>query len=617
MKRVSVPGIMAGFFVAAFAAPLTAAAPAYAQTEITVFAPFRGIATPIARAGSAVSVITREEIDQSGQTSVAEILRAVPGVEFTSAGGFGSNSDVRIRGGEQQHTMVLIDGVPVTNTVSPRNVFDFSTIAPDIIESIEVLRGPQSALYGSDAIGGVINIVTRQAASGLNASASVEVGSFGTHREVLQVSHGSERIGLLGSLSHTYSDGFSRRDSDFEDDATRQWSGFLRGTAQLSEQLSIDAQVQVNDVSAEFDESRTDAGGNRELFSINGSTRLRHESFDDRWINTFTFYAGITDNFDDRGRKSDRVYDGSRTGAEFTSSFNFGAFGTLLGGISIEQQTARQGTVGQVPQFDGEELYWAAFAMHQFSPAPNFNLSLAGRVDDFDVAGTFLTGRATAVYEIFETETRLHASAGTGANAATLYQRFGPFGANPNLLPEESIGFDAGVTQSLFDGRLNVDVTGFYNSFENLIDYDFTLGYLNRSEATTYGVEVEADARLIPGYLDAFGTYTYLVAKDTETDLRLARRPEHTAQLGLTLRPHQTIQITGTLNWVGGERFNDDANLMPLDSYTRVDVNASWQAHEHLEVFGRIENLFDTDYVERDGYNTAGFSIFGGIRGSL
>lgn len=608
MVRVVTSGVIAGFFVATLAAPL----PSFAQSEITVYAPFRGIATPIARAGSAVSVITREEIERSGAASVAEILQSAPGVSFTSAGGFGSNGDVFIRGGENQHTMVLIDGVPITNTTSTRNTFDYSSIAPDMIERIEVLRGPQSALYGSDAIGGVINIVTRQASIGLAGSASVEGGSYGTHREVMQLSYGGSTVGVLGSFSHTYSDGFSRRDSNTEDDATQQISGFVRGTVMLSESLSLDAQFQANQTNAEHDESTTDNGGERELQTLSGSARLRHDSFDDRWINTFTIYGGQTDNYDDRGSKTDRTYEGSRLGAEWTSSFDLHRYGTLLAGVSLERQEATQGNVGSSPQYDGGETYFGAFAMHQFSIGPNLHMSAAIRVDDFDDAGVFVTGRGTAVYEIFETETRLHASVGTGADAPTLYQRFGPFGANPNLLPEESVGFDAGITQVLFDGRATVDVTGFYNDIRNLIDYDG--GYLNRSSAETYGVEVTADARLIPGQLDASANYTYLVANDTATGLRLARRAEHEGQLTLTYTGIDRLRLSGTVSAVGGDWFNDDANTTRLDPYIRVDLNASYQAHEHLEIFGRVENLFDADYQVRTGYNTPGLSAYAGIR---
>jgi vitamin B12 transporter len=617
MVRVSTPGFLAGFFVAAVAAPLSTALPAFAQSEITVFAPYRGIATPIARAGSAVSVITREEIEQAGPTSVAEILSRAPGVSFTSAGGFGTSGDVRIRGAENQHTMVLIDGVPVSNTTSLRNSFDFRTIAPDLIERIEVLRGPQSALYGSDSIGGVINFITRQAATGLSGSASVEGGSYGTHRETANIAYGSSTVGFFAGISHAYSDGFSRRTSNQEDDSTRQLSGFVRGSIRISETVRIQAQVQANRTESEFDQSDSDPEGLRETDTIHGSVQLDHDSFEGRWMNSLRVYGNIIDEFDNRGAGTDGFNDGHRLGAEWTSSYRFENNSTLLAGLSIEEQAGERAAGSSFARFEEEELYWAAFALYQVSLTPNLHVSAAARVDDFDASGTFVTGRVTAAYEIFETETTLRASAGTGANAPSLFQRFSSFG-DPNLLPEESIGVDIGVNQVLFDGRLTLDASGFYNDITNLIDYNSaTRSYRNISEVTTYGVELAADARIIPGQLDGSASYTYLVANDESTNLRLARRAEHEGQVSLTYIGIDRLSVTGTAVFTGGDWFNNDANTLSLDPFIRVDLSASYQAHEHLELFGRVENLFDADYQVRDGFNTPGLSAYAGVRATF
>ena len=618
MHRVFAPGIAAGLFFVCLGTPsATAQSGITVPPEITVFSPFRGIATPIARAGSSVSVITREEIERAGYASVADILRTVPGITLTEAGGLGSQADVLIRGAEQQHTLVLLDGVPVSDTTSVRNTFDFRSISPELIEQIEVLRGPQSALYGSDAIGGVINIVTRQANRGMQASVSVEGGSYGTHTETLDASYGGDRFSVFGALSHTQSDGFSRRSEDDEDDGVQQWSGFLRGTTYFSEVLSLDVQLQGNDTETEFDQSAANNLSTRTLQTLNGSAQLRHAIFDNRWVNTLKVYGGVNDTFDDRGTSSDRTYDGRRLGVEWVSESDIGDYGTLLTGASMERQSAEQTDAVAGLQYRGSETYLAAFAMHQFSLTPNFHLSAALRFDDFDESGSFLTGRATAVYDITETETRLRASVGTGARAPSLFQRFSSSG-NTDLVPDESISFDVGINQILFDGRLTVDIAGFYNQIDNMIDYDGTIfQYRNITEAETYGVEVQGQTRLIPGQLDASAHYTYLVANDVTTGLRLQRRPEHEGQLSLTYYGIDKLSLTATATAVGGDWFNDDANTTQLDPYVRVDLNASYQAHDHLEVFGRVENLFDADYEERAGFNTPGLSVFAGIRATL
>ncbi|MBV6658450.1 MAG: TonB-dependent receptor [Devosiaceae bacterium] len=602
---------------AALCLPLAlSATPAIAQSEITVFAPMRGIATPIARAGSAVSVVTREQIEQAGYLSVSDALRAVPGVSFNTSGGYGSETSIRLRGAESHHTVVLIDGVPVSDPTDTRAEFDFRTLPTSAIERIEVLRGPQSALYGSDAIGGVINIITRRADQGLSGEATVEGGSYGTHRETATVGYGGALASFLGSVSHVSTEGFSRTQVDPEKDGVRQWSGFAQMGVQLSEYVRVDGQLQASDTTTDYDRTPTRTTGTqdrvRDMRSVNGHLRARVETFEERWVHTLTVSGGRTENVDDSGSITN--YSGLQQGAEYVSTMNFGAAGTLLVGMGIEQHEAEQ-TGGFFGPYDAQETYWSAFAMHQFSIGPRLHLSAAIRLDDFDGAGEFVTGRGTAVFEIFETETRFHASVGTGAKAPTLYQRFGPIGANPDLLVEESFGADLGITQVLFDGRATVDVTGFYNRFDNLIDYQG--GFINVDEAETYGVEVSATARVIPGQLDASASYTYLIAKDLTTGNRLRRRPEHEGQLTLTYLGIDRLSLSATAFVVGGDRFNDFDNLVALDPYVRVDASASYQVHEHLEVFGRIENLFDADYEEIDGYNTPGLSAYAGIRARL
>ncbi len=617
MVRVSTPGFLAGFFVAAVAAPLSTNLPAFAQSEITVFAPYRGIAAPIARAGSAVSVITREEIEQAGQNSVAEILRASPGVSFNSSGGFGSSTDVRIRGAESQHTMVLIDGVPVSDTTSTRNAFDFTTLPVGSIERIEVLRGPQSALYGSDAIGGVIAITTRQPTRGLSGSASVEGGSFGTHREALRAGYGDGQFSITGYAEHFSTQGYSRRAGNNEEDGSRQWTGGLRGQANLTEALSLDAAFQVTDLETEYDRRDTDPAGDADRLSITGHARASHESFDGRWRQTVTAFASSGDRrFTENASVED--YNGDRIGLEYTGEIRWDTLGTTLYGLTGEQQSAEYVDNGTV-QFDEDEVYWGVFAMQQFSFGPALHLSAAVRFDDFADAGTFVTGRGTAVYELYETETRFHGSVGTGAKAPSLRQR----AATPNLRPEESWGADIGVTQVLFDGRLTVDVTGFYQEIEDLHVYTGGFGSFaaeawdNVDEARLMGIEITADARVVPGYLDASAHYTYLDAEDATTGDRLQRRPEHEAQVTLSYIGIDRLRVSGVINWVGGERFSRSRERDPLDPYTRVDVTASYQAHEHLEIYGRVENLFDVEYEEINRYNTPGLSAYAGIRATF
>ncbi|MEM1287355.1 MAG: TonB-dependent receptor [Pseudomonadota bacterium] len=594
------------------------------ELEPIVFSPLRGIETPISRAGSSVSVVTREDIDRAGVASVPELLRGVPGVSFTTNGGFGSTSNVRIRGAESQHTMVLIDGVPVSDPTDTRSQFDLRTLSPTIIERIEVLRGPQSALYGSDAIGGVINIITRQATDGPIAELTLEGGSDSFNRQTGTFGNSAHGFSILGSVSRLDTDGFSRTQVDKEDDGVSQLNGFLRGTAELNEDARIDAQIRGSDTETEYDRAPTSSFGGqdreRQMRTADGFIRGQYDTFEDRWIHTVTASASRSDNVDDDGRNI-TDYVGKRYGVEYTGEIDLSAFGTLLVGGGVERLTAEQARRNStLSAYDGAETYWSLFAIHQALIGEALSVSVAARVDDFDDAGLYATGRVTALYDIFATDTQIHGSIGTGAKAPTLYQRFGPFGAVPDLKTEESWGADLGVRQTFFGGAVFMDVTGFYNRFDNLIDFRggfFDGEFVNVAKAETYGVEVSADASVIPGVLDASASYTYLQAEDLETGNRLRRRPEHEGSVSLTYLGVDGLTLSATAFFVAGDRFSDDDNLLRLNDYVRVDLTGSYDVKQNLEIFGRVENLFDAHYEEIDGYNTPGLSAYVGVRAKI
>ena len=345
--------------------------------------------------------------------------------------------------------------------------------------------------------------------------------------------------------------------------------------------------------------------------------RASHEAFDGRWRQTLSASASTTERRFTEGA-SVETYEGSRLGLDYTGQINLDSAGTLLYGASVEQQGARYVQAGAL-RFDQQEVYWGAFALYQLSLGPQLHVSAALRWDDFASAGGFMTGRATAVYEVPASETRLHASIGTAAKAPSLRQR----AATPTLRPEESVGMDAGITQTLFDGRLTADVTGFYQEITDMHLYTGGFGgfaseaWANISRAELYGLELSVDARLIPGQIDMSANYTYLDARDASTDQWLPRRPQHQAQLRLSYIGMDRLNLSATLNWVGGERYSSTRERLPLAAYARIDVDAGYRVHDHLEIYGRIENLTDVTYEEISGYNTPGLSAYAGLRASF
>ena len=239
---------------------------------------------------------------------------------------------------------------------------------------------------------------------------------------------------------------------------------------------------------------------------------------------------------------------------------------------------------------------------------------------------TFVTGGVTAAYRIPETATKIRASVGTGAKAPSLYQQFSIYGptrvGDPALRPEESLGFDAGIDQSLLNGRLNLSATLFHNKFSDLINFDFRRGvagnfgpvgqYVNVARARTQGIELAADGIIVEGVLRARASYTYLDAIDETTKFKLARRPAHKGRFSLVYTPLPKLTIEPTLYLVG-ERFSSRNKRLKLAPYARLDMRVSYQFNDTFSAYVRAENVTDARYQEIKDYGTTGRANYVGL----
>ena len=573
------------------------------------------IPTTIERAGSTVTVIDSARIAESGAGSVAELLRTVPGVQVTESGGSGGRALVSLRGAEAQHTLVLIDGVRVNDPASARDEFDFSVFSPTDVERIEILRGPQSALYGSDAIGGVINIITKHPAKGMHGSLTAEAGSYGTRRTTATASGDSGPWSLMASGTYYATDGFSRvgdRDNG-EQDSTLKYAGTLRGSYDAGEGRSVSFGLNGYHQDSLIDKSATvDASGYtsaRDL--IDGFARFTTPSHDGKLVHTLTVF-GTSTTRDYVEPTRDTKYRGTNVGFEYQGTLKLGVAGSLLGGLRLERETAHQKvSTSASPAFDGGQTLYAGYLLYQLPVNERLNLSFAGRYDGASRGDGFLTGRFTAVYDMSEIETRIRGSFGSGAKRPTAFQ----LSYNPALEPETSLGADLGIEKTLLDGRLTVGVTGFWNRFENLINFDgdyLTGTYKNIDSAETAGVEATMTATIVPGVLSGTAAYTYLFSRDLSPGLPLQRRPKHSGALSLAWTGIENVELRATATLVG-DSYNDDAATVPLGGWARVDLSARYAINPQLTAFGRIENLFNARYQEATGYNTAGISAYAGL----
>lgn len=575
------------------------------------------IPTAISRAGSAITVISHEQIARSNVGSLAQLLRTVPGLSVTESGGVGSSTTVSIRGAEPGHTLVLIDGVRVNEPSASSGGFDFSQLTLTDIDRIEVVRGPQSALYGSDAMGGVINIITKKAAKGeQRASVTAEGGSYGTGSVTASASKSEGAFSLAGSGTWFNTTGFSRqgnRDHD-EPDGAQKFAGNVDGSIDAGEGVRLDFGLSGYNETAGFDETgNPDANSSQTRELVNGYTKLSFPSLDGWLHNSVTAFAmsdsrHVYDDYSSGGVVTD--FHGSDVGAEYQGDFTLGSNGTFLFGTRVEQESAS--VAGSTPLSGTRDLY-AFYAMQQVNVGDRLHLSFGGRYDGAATGDGFLTGRTTAVYDISETETRLHASLGTGAKRPTFYELYAPTYGNADLQNETSWGADLGVDQTLFDGRLTLSATGFYNRFHNLIDFNPpSYVAVNVDNAETAGVELSGTANIVPGKLSATGTYTYLSTRNLENDLPLSRRPQNSGTLGLTYTGIDRLSATLAATFVG-TRTNSPSATVWLPAYTRVDLNADYRLNDHVTLFGRVVNLFNATYQDPLGYNTSGLAVYGGL----
>lgn len=607
--------------------------------------------------GSTITSIPGTEIRKKSLTSIKDIIENVPGLHISESGGKGGTSVVRIRGADSRHTLVLIDGIRITDSSTTGGEFDFSNISPTDIDRIEVLRGPQSALYGSDAMGGVINIITKKGAGTPRITLDMEGGSYNTKTARASISGSHEKFSYALSMNGSQTKGFSRwgyrikRIEDtlthkLEDDGATNFGLSGRFGIDLSDRTRIDFGGYLNGINADIDGSfgvDPDVPSTSTSRLYNGYVRLTDESVDKKWKNSITLFGNTTD------RKLKEYYvsslkppvfsldrydfTGQRYGLEYQSDFSLGRLGTLIFGAKYERERMETSSFPIIDPFgfnepdssDAEQDTYSLFTTYQFSPVDNLDMSVSARIDDVRDVDTFATWRATAAYNIPSTGTTLRTSIGTGAKAPSLYQFYSPLAGNPELSAEKSIGFDAGIDQILFNGKGKLSATFFHNTFKDMIDYNFNVSscppsaqggwgcYINVNRAETFGLEFSGDVEIAPEWVRLHASYTWMSAKDKDTDLRLAHRPKHEGRVGLAITPDMKWSIEPSLTYVG-ERFSGAGETQHLKAYTRFDMRVEYKAHKNFTLFVRGENLTDKRYEDIYDYGTAGRSVYGGIR---
>ncbi|HAP98542.1 MAG TPA: TonB-dependent receptor [Rhodospirillum rubrum] len=645
MFGVAVPAVMAGV-VGASGAATWADEPE--TTEGLIVSASR---TPVAAKdlGRSVSVLTGEDLRERGVRYVSDALRQLPGVAVSRAGGPGGVTQVRLRGAEANHVLVLIDGVAVSSPASGE--YDFAGLVASDIERIEVLRGPQSALWGSNATAGVISIVTRRGTRNQSGGeVSLDGGSDGTFGGSVAMGAGTEDLDAALSLAGLRAGGLdvsADPGGDIDRDRNITLNGKINYDA--SDWLRFGATARMADRRSDYDgfafgaPKRSDlvydgdyatdqrdvaVSGHVDVDSLGG--RLSHQArFDYTRVDIQTLLDGLS-TAKSLGQRFKGTY---QTTLALDAPTLTSANHRLTAAVDWQRETFRNtdaDLVSDPSQVEGQQRdLYGLVAEYRGTLFQDLDLQAALRHDINDSFADSTTFSTSASYEVRPTQSRLHASVGTGVTNPTFYEQFGfipsQFIGNANLDPEKNFGWDAGIEQRILGDQLTLDATYFH---ETLTDEIVTVykapSYLGTAvnengDSRRQGIELTLTARPTEA-LTLTGNYTWTDAYDPDDKIEV-RRPRHRATLAADYRfldnragvNAEVVYAAGNYDFDYRAASMGSARLR-LDDYALLNLGGRYKVTEAVEVYGRIENALDTQYADLDGYATQGVTGYFGLR---
>lgn len=604
------------------------------------------VATPVDQVPASVTVLDRSAIDRAQDIGMTELLLRTPGVSMSRNGGYGTATSLRIRSAEAGQTVVVIDGVKLNDPSNADGSYNFANLLIGDAATVEVLRGPQSILWGSQAIGGVVNVVTARPARALEGSFDVEAGSRQTVSARAALGGRSGPVTWrLGAQSFT-TDGISAISPTFngkEADGYRNRAAQGRVEIALASNIAADFHAYYSRARTEFDDTTADSPAyvlNREFV---GYTGLTADLLDGRFRNRFGYGYTETDrdNYDPRRARA-QTFDanGRNERLEYQGSFAISDRVTALFGAENEKSRFRSvspsGSLSTpIPApARGEAELTGFYAQLSVRPLSGLTLNGGVRHDDHNRYGGKTLFSAGGVWTL-PTGTAIRASYGEGFKAPTLYQLFSEYG-NTTLEPERAHGWEAGLEQQLFDRRFAIGAAWFERTTTQQIVYNpcssapdpmlclqpgTTIAragyYANVARAEAHGVEARAALSL--GALTVDGNYSWTVAEDRSAGSAtfgkwLPRRPRHMANGSIGYALPIGLDLGTAVRW-SGAAYDNASNSIRLAPYTLVDLRAEYRAGPQMRLFARVENLFDKEYMTAWRYGTPGRSIHAGIRG--
>lgn len=596
---------------------------------------------------SSVTIIDSAEVENRNSALVLELLKNEYGISTTTQGGKGSLSNIYIRGGSSAHTLVLVDGIETNLVSDPQNVYDFSGLTADNIQSIEILRSPQSTLYGSNSLSGVINIVTKKGNSDPNFSLLSEIGSYKTFRNTLGMNGKIADFNYSATFGRSESEGFSAASTKLpnpEKDGFRKDNISVRLGYELSNTDEINIIMNYLNSNSDYDQTGGEFGDDptykfdQEEFSFVAQTKF--DLFEGLWnqqVQTSILRNVRRYNFDYsefNQAASNSHYDGLRLKFDWQNNLKLIDHYILTFGLSAASEQASSEYFYFSPFYNFESIFpkknirtVGAYAQNQFNYEKSLFLVLGVRLDHHDNFGFAFTYRIAPSFILWNSKTKFKATLGSGFKAPSLFNLFDPVYGNPNLKPEKSLGFDAGIEQFFTHDLFSFGATYFQNNYSDLIGFDPSFKAINLNKAKTNGVETYLTSRFA-GCFKIKMNYTFTNAKDEsegiqDSERKLIRRPEHKIGSYISYDASEHANLNLDFIYVGSREdlvFDNttfSSSRVKLEPYFLINFSASYQILKYLRFHFRIENLLNANYQEVYGYSTAGFSVYGGIKLSI
>ncbi|HEY4247458.1 MAG TPA: TonB-dependent receptor [Lacunisphaera sp.] len=614
--KTKIPASLRRLFILAGVLPVVSA---FAQTSETEKLPdyvFSATRTPAAltTTGSYVDTISAAELERMQVTTLQSALGGIPGAPAFASGARGAIDSLFMRGSNSNQTLFLVDGIRLNDPNTDYQVY-LGGACVGACDSLEISHGPQSTLYGGEAMGGVISLTTQKGSGPERNTVSVEAGSFGTVQGTLSSQGGDAQ----SSYNFSAAGGTTQNDRPNND--------FTSTTYALRLDRKLNAQIAVGGTYRGFIGSYGSPG---DRFTNDPDDKERESNQLATVFATFTptatFNSKVILGGQDRRYEaispssfgtSDTLVKNSRVVLDWQNTMQFGEQHKVTAGLTAEENHTVNTGFGQI---DKHQQLLAFFAQDEWTPLSHVYLTAGLRNDDFDTFGHATTGRVTAAWLSSDSHWKIRGSYGTAFRAPAFLDLYGKesyYVGNPNLKPEKAQGWDAGVDYFIAGNRGIFSATWFDTRFRDLIIYDFGVfpgTTANVEKAKTQGLELAGKFSL-PGAIDVRVAYTYLEADNLSEHIRLLRRPRNSGSIDVWHDLGNAFSLGVGVAFVSDRQDVDAQTFATIEGedYTVARIYGAWKATSRITVKARIENLLNEKYEEVNGYPQSGFGAFGGV----